>query len=88
MFEFYPEKADTLQIAFRFLMCVSDCVHSATAQSPVLDPLQQAYTGMQHYTGEPAAHLNMSVQLLLFISLTHFNLHLLFQVSFMRKKKL
>lgn len=24
----------------------------STAQSPVLDPLQQAYTGMQHYTGE------------------------------------
>ncbi|KAJ0003448.1 hypothetical protein NQD34_008546, partial [Periophthalmus magnuspinnatus] len=24
---------------------------SSSAQSPVLDPLQQAYTGMQHYTG-------------------------------------
>uniref|UniRef100_A0A4W6FBH7 Cugbp, Elav-like family member 3a n=1 Tax=Lates calcarifer TaxID=8187 RepID=A0A4W6FBH7_LATCA len=28
-------------------------VHAYQAQSPVLDPLQQAYTGMQHYTGEP-----------------------------------
>uniref|UniRef100_A0A8C6SKQ6 Cugbp, Elav-like family member 3a n=1 Tax=Neogobius melanostomus TaxID=47308 RepID=A0A8C6SKQ6_9GOBI len=27
-------------------------VHAYQAQSPVLDPLQQAYTGMQHYTGE------------------------------------
>ena len=28
-----------------------DDVCCVTAQSPVLDPLQQAYTGMQHYTG-------------------------------------
>uniref|UniRef100_A0A8D3D611 Cugbp, Elav-like family member 3a n=1 Tax=Scophthalmus maximus TaxID=52904 RepID=A0A8D3D611_SCOMX len=27
-------------------------VHAYQAQSPVLDPLQQAYAGMQHYTGE------------------------------------
>ncbi|XP_021427310.1 CUGBP Elav-like family member 3 isoform X1 [Oncorhynchus mykiss] len=26
-------------------------VHSYQAQSPVLDPIQQAYAGMQHYTG-------------------------------------
>uniref|UniRef100_H3DJJ4 Cugbp, Elav-like family member 3a n=1 Tax=Tetraodon nigroviridis TaxID=99883 RepID=H3DJJ4_TETNG len=32
-------------------------VHAYQAQSPVLDPLQQAYTGMQHYTATyPAAY--------------------------------
>ncbi|XP_034150588.1 CUGBP Elav-like family member 3 isoform X2 [Esox lucius] len=32
-------------------------VHSYQAQSPVLDPLQQAYAGMQHYTATyPAAY--------------------------------
>ncbi|XP_013888642.1 CUGBP Elav-like family member 3 [Austrofundulus limnaeus] len=32
-------------------------VHTYQAQSPVLDPLQQAYTGMQHYTATyPAAY--------------------------------
>uniref|UniRef100_A0A3Q3JC91 RRM domain-containing protein n=1 Tax=Monopterus albus TaxID=43700 RepID=A0A3Q3JC91_MONAL len=28
----------------------------SSAQSPVLDPLQQAYTGMQHYTGDLLAY--------------------------------
>ncbi|KAK0145444.1 CUGBP Elav-like family member 3 [Merluccius polli] len=32
-------------------------IHAYQAQSPVLDPLQQAYTGMQHYTATyPAAY--------------------------------
>ncbi|XP_029298609.1 CUGBP Elav-like family member 3 isoform X2 [Cottoperca gobio] len=32
-------------------------VHAYQAQSPVLDPMQQAYTGMQHYTATyPAAY--------------------------------
>ncbi|CDQ92173.1 unnamed protein product [Oncorhynchus mykiss] len=32
-------------------------VHSYQAQSPVLDPIQQAYAGMQHYTATyPAAY--------------------------------
>ncbi|KAM9339934.1 CUGBP Elav-like family member 3 isoform 1-T1 [Symphorus nematophorus] len=34
-------------------------VHAYQAQSPVLDPLQQAYTGMQHYTGEPPTVLHI-----------------------------
>uniref|UniRef100_A0A671PPW4 CUGBP Elav-like family member 3 n=1 Tax=Sinocyclocheilus anshuiensis TaxID=1608454 RepID=A0A671PPW4_9TELE len=34
-------------------------VHPYQAQSPVLDPLQQAYTGMQHYTGEASELLNL-----------------------------
>uniref|UniRef100_A0A8C2JKI5 CUGBP Elav-like family member 3 n=1 Tax=Cyprinus carpio TaxID=7962 RepID=A0A8C2JKI5_CYPCA len=34
-------------------------VHPYQAQSPALDPLQQAYTGMQHYTGEASELLNL-----------------------------
>ncbi|XP_041665613.1 CUGBP Elav-like family member 3 isoform X3 [Cheilinus undulatus] len=32
-------------------------VHAYQAQSPVLDPLQQAYTGMQHYTGPEGCNI-------------------------------
>uniref|UniRef100_A0A3B3D746 Cugbp, Elav-like family member 3a n=1 Tax=Oryzias melastigma TaxID=30732 RepID=A0A3B3D746_ORYME len=36
---------------------INNVFMSSTAQSPVLDPLQQAYTGMQHYTATyPAAY--------------------------------
>uniref|UniRef100_A0A8C2FMJ4 CUGBP Elav-like family member 3 n=1 Tax=Cyprinus carpio TaxID=7962 RepID=A0A8C2FMJ4_CYPCA len=34
-------------------------VHPYQAQSPALDPLQQAYTGMQHYTGEASELLKL-----------------------------
>ncbi|KAK5911068.1 hypothetical protein CgunFtcFv8_005278 [Champsocephalus gunnari] len=37
--------------------CTPMGVHAYQAQSPVLDPMQQAYTGMQHYTATyPAAY--------------------------------
>uniref|UniRef100_A0A671MGV4 CUGBP Elav-like family member 3 n=1 Tax=Sinocyclocheilus anshuiensis TaxID=1608454 RepID=A0A671MGV4_9TELE len=36
-------------------------VHPYQAQSPALDPLQQAYTGMQHYTGEASELLKCFV---------------------------
>ncbi|KAK1880926.1 CUGBP Elav-like family member 3 [Dissostichus eleginoides] len=32
-------------------------VHAYQAQSPVLDPMQQAYTGMQHYTGPEGCNI-------------------------------
>uniref|UniRef100_A0A8C2B3P6 Cugbp, Elav-like family member 3a n=1 Tax=Cyprinus carpio TaxID=7962 RepID=A0A8C2B3P6_CYPCA len=36
-------------------------VHPYQAQSPALDPLQQAYTGMQHYTGEASELLKCNL---------------------------
>ncbi|KAM9418183.1 CUGBP Elav-like family member 3 isoform 8-T10 [Salvelinus alpinus] len=32
-------------------------VHSYQAQSPILDPIQQAYAGMQHYTGPEGCNI-------------------------------
>lgn len=68
MTKFYLEHADMPQIAFSIFYFFCACMYligdnmfffSVTAQSPVLDPLQQAYTGMQHYTGEPLTVLNV-----------------------------
>lgn len=42
-----------------FFCLFSFICHSA--QSPALDPLQQAYTGMQHYTGEASELLKCNL---------------------------
>uniref|UniRef100_A0A8B9LZP0 CUGBP Elav-like family member 3 n=1 Tax=Astyanax mexicanus TaxID=7994 RepID=A0A8B9LZP0_ASTMX len=49
-------------------------VHPYQAQSPALDPLQQAYTGMQHYTGEA---YRVVKPLTAYDSKYHIQLHLL-----------
>uniref|UniRef100_A0A3B3VEK7 Cugbp, Elav-like family member 3a n=1 Tax=Poecilia latipinna TaxID=48699 RepID=A0A3B3VEK7_9TELE len=38
-------------------MEIVDCISESFSQSPVLDPLQQAYTGMQHYTGPEGCNI-------------------------------